>query len=431
MQPFFGAVILMCFYFWLHRRQAKDTSLIWLSLSLLSWAATGFFQIAVSKGQFKPWVFFLLSPLSNIFFTITAFQLLRVQELIQRRNLKVKVLAFICGVAFLSFAALLLELYGKLYESAAFSTFGMNLDAVVSSLALFTLGAGMSYSFNKYGNQPLLGLTALTFIYYIWYQSYSLIGSGGNPPDNEFFAALNATSVSFLTLLFIALTLSWALSNTSRLKFLDFEPVNIVVMFIDLRGSTQWARKMAKEGDNEYVISFKNKFTEWILSCASGSPYGQPHGKFTGDGFMLVWENTEDSMILDHANAVAGLGCSLCSGYTYWAKRTPELWKDVPKYIGIGVDFGCAKRLTSENGSYDYEGTPVNLAAKMQDLARPHGGVVIRGNWKLSDELRKKFTKKGQMKIGDEYIPICATKGVKLQTPIKIDVTPSDDLGLN
>jgi class 3 adenylate cyclase len=431
MQPFFGAVILMSFYVWLYRRQVKDTSLIWLSASLLCASALGALNIAFAGGTYNRYIAFILSPALNILFTITVFQLLRVREFIQRRNLRVMVNYFLWGVALVSFAAATLELYGGLYGKSSVLTLGLNIDALISSITLLLLAAGLSYSFFKYGNQPLIGLTLLNFAYVIWYQFYTA-AHDGNPPDNEFLVALNIISVSLLTFLFIALTLSWALSNTSRLKFINIEPVYIVVMFVDLRGSTAWARQMARDGDSEYVIKFKNKFNEWILRCASETLQDTPHPKFTGDGFMLVWERFSDAEIINRANKVVDLGCKLFESYPSWVdSNREELWKPVPPYIGVGVDFGYTKRLTSENGAYDYEGSPVNIAAKTQGLARPNGGVVIRDKWNLSGELRKKFIDNGEMVIGDEYIPIRTTNGVKLPAPTKIDLLPSDNLDIS
>jgi class 3 adenylate cyclase len=82
--------------------------------------------------------------------------------------------------------------------------------------------------------------------------------------------------------------------------------------------------------------------------------------------------------------------------------------------MGVGIDFGPANRLTSENGSCDYLGLPLNYAAKLQGMARPDGGVVIRDSWRLTEDLIDKFTRKGTMAIGNERISIRATEGVKL-----------------
>lgn len=81
--------------------------------------------------------------------------------------------------------------------------------------------------------------------------------------DNQGFAAqvlaaLNVTSVSVMMMLFILLTLSWIVSHASRLQFKDSDSVLVIVMFVDLRGSTQWAKDIA---DGKYVVTFMNKFT--------------------------------------------------------------------------------------------------------------------------------------------------------------------------
>jgi class 3 adenylate cyclase len=286
----------------------------------------------------------------------------------------------------------------------------MNIDAVTSLIALGTMCLCVSYSFYKYGNQPLMALTVIDFVYIIWYQ-FHVAAIGGERVTNLVLVALNITSVAIMTMLFIALTLAWGLSHASRLRFREHELVNVIVMFVDLRHSTEWARKIS---DSAYVVKVMNKFTEWVLSRASQAPYGWPNIKHVGDGLMLVWEVSQDSLMLPLANAVAGLGDALSNDYQSWVESTPEFYKEVPRAIGVGVAFGPAQRLTSENGSYDYSGDPVNMAAKLQHLARPHSGVVILDNWTLSEELVPKFTKRGKMQIGDEVIPIRATEGVRL-----------------
>jgi len=291
-------------------------------------------------------------------------------------------------------------------------TVGLNIDAVVSLIALSTMALCLSYSFYKYGNQPLIVLTLADFIYFAWYQ-FSVAARGGALVENRFLMALNITSVSIMTMLFIALTLAWGLSHTSRLRFRESEPVRVIVMFLDLRGSTQWLKEVS---DGKYVVDFMNAFTEWTLSIVSDRSHGRPNVKHVGDGLMIVWEVIDNSLILTRTNAIVGLACAICGGYDSWVKSTPGFYKGGPASVAIGIDLGPADRLTSENGSYDYLGLPVNYAAKMQSLARPLGGVVIQEKWKLSDELSYKFTKKGKMVIGDECIPIRATDGVRLLT---------------
>ncbi len=417
LQPFCGAVILLCFYRWLRHRQVKDPSLIWLSLSLLSWTPAALIQLAGWGGTHKQLIGFMFSPISNVLLTMTAFRLLRVKEVIGRRGFQPWtrfVTWAVIGASVVVELILLSVLSGK--AQAPLAAVAMNIDAVSSSIAIISLGLCMSYSFYKYGNQPLIGLVLANFTYIMWYQFY-LVGRGGELPESPILIAADITSVAFLTMLFIALALAWGLSNASRLKFREFEPVNVVAISIDLRGSTNCTDKVWGKGDGEFIVNFKNKFCDWVMALVSEAPYGNVTPKFTGDGLMIVWEVPDASKIVDIANAVVGLGCALSGGYSSWLESVRGLWADVPKSIGIGVDFGYANRLTTESGMYDYSGLPLDFAAKLQGLARPDGGVVIQAKWSLPDELRCKFTKKGVMRIGDKCISVRATGRVKFLPP--------------
>jgi len=404
-QPLVGASILMCFYVWLRRRQVKDQSLIWLSATLVSMA------FATRFDSFPVFINGLWSAAANVLITITAFQLLRVQDAIQLHRLDRWPTAITSFVVACSAIAWLL--ISTSVPQSSWYVLGMNIDAVTSLIALVAMCLCVSYSFYKYGNQPLMALTLIDFVYIIWYQ-FHLVSTGGERVTNLLLVALNITSVGIMTMLFIALTLAWGLSHASRLRFRESELVEVIVMFIDLRDSTEWSKKLA---DGSYVVKFMNKFTDWVLSRASQAPHGWPTVKHIGDGLMLVWEVPQPSLMLTLANAVVGLGYSLSSGYESWVKSTRDFYREVPRAIGVGVAFGSAQRLTSENGSYDYSGVPVNLASKLQNLARPHSGVVILDDWSLANEFADKFIKRGKMQIGDELIAIRATEGVRFSAP--------------
>jgi class 3 adenylate cyclase len=291
---------------------------------------------------------------------------------------------------------------------------GRFIDATASSLSLFVLGAGLVYSFYKYGNQFLIGLTGLTILPYITRQYY--VAFYGSPTDPVIFAFFLADS-TMLILLFIALAVAWGLSDVSRLRPVGISAnVNIVAMFFDLRGSTKWAEEIAQK-DFHYVRTFIDELREWTWSEASTLPHGRPNLiKFLGDGLMFVWEIPNGSMY-ESTNAVVGFAYTLHTNYPSWVKEKVSkqkfLW-GVPDGIGAGVDVGAAIRLTFENGSDDYLGSPVNTAAKMQNLARPYGGVVIRKKvWDLLDDLRDSFPKAGTMSLGDLSTPIRMTEQVE------------------
>jgi class 3 adenylate cyclase len=426
-QEFIGAIILVMFYLWLHRRKVNDPSLLWLFLSLLSWAVAAAAKIVFwENSDIKPLIPFIFSPVSSILLTMTAFRLSRVRELISDLGLRSWPRLVIGLVTALSGVALLLLWKGGAIEGKTMngvSLAGMSFDAVASCLAIIAIGIGLSYSFYKYGNHLLIALTTIDLTYIMWRQ-FDLVRrvSNGEPLlGNNTIAALNIASYTTLTMIFIALAVAWGLSEASRLKRVGTPShTKIIAMFLDLRGATQWERDVVR-GNLEYVGNFVDELREWALTHTSVPPLGSPTLiKFLGDGYLLIWEVPYDSMITDRFNVVVSSACALHQNYPAWVRDTPSIWLGAPRAIGIGIDIGSALRVTFENGSVDYVGSPVNNAAKMQDLARPDGGVVIGASWKLSDELRDKFPVEGQLIIGNECISVRATGGVKLQARSKI-----------
>jgi class 3 adenylate cyclase len=208
------------------------------------------------------------------------------------------------------------------------------------------------------------------------------------------------------------------LSESSRLKPVAGSPrVQVIVLFVDLRGSTHWAHDVI-ERDFKYVRDFLEALREWLLGQISTARESQPDLiKFLGDGFLFVWE-IPDNFVVPGANAIVELANKLCTDYRSWIRQEDFLERfpwGVPLGLGYGIDVGPAIRLTFENGSDDYLGAPLNIAAKMQDLAQPHGGGLIRASvWsRLKEELQQKFPKEGVMKIEDRAVDLRMTEEVE------------------
>jgi class 3 adenylate cyclase len=425
-QELVGAAILAMFYFWLRRRQVKDPSLLWLCFSLLSWAAAAFATLVFGNNQeINPLIKYIFSPVSSILVSLTAFRLSRVREAIRDHGLEMWPKLVVGAVCVLSGVALLLMWRGGGIKQKTISTvslLGMSIDAVASTLALVALGAGLVYSFYKYGNHLLIVLTTVDLTYIMWRQfdAISRLSHGDPSSGGEIRSALNIASYTTLTMIFIALAVAWSLSDASRLKRVGTPShVTIIVVFLDLRGATQWARNK----DVKYMGTFIDALGHWALTHFLVPPLSRPNLiKFLGDGFLFIWEIADDSMIMNRCNLVASVAYSMHQNYSPWVKDTESMWMGAPCAIGIGVDHGLALRLTFENGSIDYVGAPLNNAAKMQDLARPDGGVVIGDNPKLSEDVREKYPVVGHLVIGNESIPVRATRGVKLQPRGKIRI---------
>jgi len=404
-----AATILIFLDIWLRRRDEKDSSLVWLYLSLVSWAIPKIPAVlglpwpehilSIPQDEFK----YLVSSLSSIFFTLTAFRLSRVRDQDDIQRWRVPVLMTV-----LIFSAIALALlFGHHYSSSNL------IDGFASAIAAIALGYSFVYSFHKYDNLLLAWLAGLTFAIFIARQI--IIAIQGTPKRGPF-VPIFFWNTTMVTMLFVTLAIARALSDASRLKTVGIsESENIVALFFDLRGSTRWANAVAKI-DLNFVRTFMDELRERTWSKALKTPLGRPNvAKFLGDGFMYVWKVQNNSVPYSF-NIIVKLADDLNSGYQAWRQEGKFERMETPDGIGFGVDAGPARRLTFENGSNDYLGEPVNIAAKMQDLARPRGGVVIRADMHklLEGDIRNKFSKKGVMKLGDQDIPVLLTQEIEL-----------------
>jgi class 3 adenylate cyclase len=423
---FCGALILILLDAWLRFRGVKDRSLIWLYLTLLSWAAA---KIPVLIGWSVPpivlpqlfgrqsqlkaippdQVKYLFSIVSSLCFTWAAFQLSRVRDLFETdEQFKSYRRIIVWWVVLpISLVSLALQFFPG-YEKAANVT-----DAIASLVACLVFLIGLTYSFHRYNNRFFIVYTWATIPPFVYRQFYIALN---HTPRAGMAVPLSLLNTTMLVMLFIALAVAWALSDTARLKTVKISPkVYIVAMFFDLRGSTQWA-EVEMDRDFDCIKDFIEELREWVLSETLSLPQGCPtFVKFLGDGFMYIWEIQRGAMT-KNANTVIELACDLSAKYPSWVKEIKSVspWKP-PDGIGFGVDVSNAIRMTFENGSDDYLGSPVSLASKMQNMARPRGVVIKEKTWDILDEkLRDRFPNAGVMRIGDQEIHIRAIKEVKL-----------------
>ena len=400
-----GALILLIFYWWLRRKTVENVCLLWISISLLSWSAVRAFSllhIEFGMNLTPEKLLYFISPVSSVLFTKTGFRLARVRQTFQTPDFRAWPKIATITVTALSVIASVLLILGK-------NQSGKHLDAFASSIALAILGGGLAYSFNSYGHRLLAWVTAMTFLGFISRQYY--VAFYGSPTNLEIVSLYLANSI-LMTMLFVALAVAWCFSDASPLRVVGSSAhVNIVAMCVDLRGSTQWANHVA-EKDFRYVQTFMDDFAQWVLSTAKTSSLGRPsYAKFLGDGVLIVWEIPEEAMAA-RVNAGVKLACCLNKNYSSWVKKNARKYTwGVPIGIGVGVDVGTAVRVTFENGPNDYIGAPVSYASKLQDSARPNGGVAVQEKvYKLLNGNRSRFTHQEILMIGASGIRIRTTK---------------------
>lgn len=114
--------------------------------------------------------------------------------------------------------------------------------------------------------------------------------------------------------------------------------------------------------------------------------------KPTGDGLLLVYSVTRETGIgvtRELVDACLKLESEFsCISDSDWLINFP-----VPDKIGVGIARGTATRLHDGEKTLDYSGSPLNLASRLMDLARPRGVVFDGGLGPevLDAELLEKF----------------------------------------
>lgn len=136
--------------------------------------------------------------------------------------------------------------------------------------------------------------------------------------------------------------------------------VSAVILIYDIRGFTAASKKIAT-GD---LGAFATAAHRSILELFAERP--PSFVKNLGDGHLLIWETTDDpeKELVGYVIAAAEKARAAFPAFVAGQKSTGV---HLPKHVGIGVAVGDVSRTD------DYYGVAVNLAARLQNLARPEG----------------------------------------------------------
>ncbi len=235
--------------------------------------------------------------------------------------------------------------------------------------------------------------------------------------------------------------------------------VEIAVCFADLRGFTDYVHSLQKISQDNRVNSFLRDYYEiyprailhelWVLEPDNEKQeVTAEHAELSrlivptsyknlGDGMMIVWELQKccDARIQGLTTriimqAVEDLQKQF---FELTAKLGPVETDSYSKLasnlrLGFGLARGHAWRLDfGRQIPYDYAGSIVNLAARLQNLARPSGIVA---HLPFSESLLRTFvrTGKGSIKqiktikgLGKELVDVWISNDVKLPKKYKTD----------
>lgn len=159
----------------------------------------------------------------------------------------------------------------------------------------------------------------------------------------------------------------------------------VVVVFLDIRGFSSFA-KIAES--SETAVFLKSAYGSIIDNYFSDASFFKP----TGDGLLVVLDYEENTLQDVVRNAIA-TSIELVDGFPTVCAKDPMINFEVPADLGIGVARGAATQLHSGDTILDYSGRPLNLAARLMDIARPSGVVFsdALGLGLLDDDILDEF----------------------------------------
>ena len=120
-----------------------------------------------------------------------------------------------------------------------------------------------------------------------------------------------------------------------------------------------------------------------------------PFGTFfksTGDGLMITVHFDRDTVVDMLTRTVSG-AVRCVEDFPTFSRNNPMITFETPTNMGIGIARGTTCCLMTDGKILDYSGQLMNLAARLQDLARPRGVVIdgAFGHNLLNRELQELF----------------------------------------
>jgi class 3 adenylate cyclase len=159
----------------------------------------------------------------------------------------------------------------------------------------------------------------------------------------------------------------------------------VVVVFLDIRGFSSFA-KLAES--SESAVFLKSAYTSIMDDYFGDASFFKP----TGDGLLVILDYEEENLE-EVVQMAVETSVRLVEAFPTICAEDPMVNFEVPGKLGIGVARGAATRLRSDGEVLDYSGRPLNLAARLMDMARPSGVIFsdALGLGLLNDPLLKRF----------------------------------------
>jgi class 3 adenylate cyclase len=183
---------------------------------------------------------------------------------------------------------------------------------------------------------------------------------------------------------------------------------HVLVVFLDVRGFSSFARIAESSDSAEFLKSAYLKILDDYFPKAD---FFKP----TGDGLLILRRYERDSLT-DTTREAVDTSIKLVEDFPTITDADPMVNFEVPGELGVGLARGAATALISGDKALDYTGRPLNLAARLMDLARP-AGVVFDGSLGidlLTSSTQDRFSKESVYIKGlaeDDPVTVYCLKG--------------------
>lgn len=146
----------------------------------------------------------------------------------------------------------------------------------------------------------------------------------------------------------------------------------IIVVVADIRGFSSFST--INESPN-IAMFIKRFYLQLINKYFKTANFVKP----TGDGLLMTFSYSEDNLLKVSEEVIDS--CLTClNDFPNICNNDPMINFPVPQAIGFGIARGTACCLYSGKEILDYSGHLLNLASRLNDLARP-SGIVVDGNY--------------------------------------------------
>ena len=162
------------------------------------------------------------------------------------------------------------------------------------------------------------------------------------------------------------------LTLTDRRSLIHGEKLDVVAVYADLRGFSQWSLTSSASEIARVIEVVYDRVIQLAFF------YKHTFHKFLGDGFVLIWE------VKDHGSRSEALHWAMAAAFEihkrYWY-IAQHLRFPSPSGFGIGISCGEVIRIDPETfipelNEPDFVGYPMNSGARLQKLAGPYGTVI-------------------------------------------------------